>query len=93
MVTWQIRAPEKFSKYLEDLPSNERKAFDQIVLDLGESLDPTKLADENVVTRRHGRVFTLRLGKSYRLAYRAYFLEKIIEMVSVGDHKEVYGKD
>ena len=32
MVIWQIRAPEKFSKYLEDLPDNERKAFDQIIL-------------------------------------------------------------
>jgi hypothetical protein len=31
---WQIRAPEKLSKYLEDLPDNGRKAFDQIVLDL-----------------------------------------------------------
>jgi hypothetical protein len=42
MVTWQIRTPEKFSKYLEDLPPNERKAFDQIVIDLGDSLDPRR---------------------------------------------------
>jgi mRNA-degrading endonuclease RelE of RelBE toxin-antitoxin system len=93
MVTWQIRAPERFSKYLEDLPSTERKAFDQIVIDLVDSQDPRRLADENVVTRRHGRVYTLRLSKSYRLAYRVYFGEKILELVSVGDHKEVYGKD
>lgn len=90
---WQIRAPEKFSKYLEDLPDNERKAFDQIVLDLGDSSDPRKLADEYVLTKKHGRVYTIRLGKSYRLAYRIYFRENILEMVSVGDHKEVYGKD
>lgn len=93
MVTWQIRAPEKFSKYLEDLPTNERKAFDQILIDLGDSLDPRRLADEYVLTRKHGRAYTLRLSKSYRLAYRVYFSEKIIEMVSVGDHKEIYGKD
>jgi mRNA-degrading endonuclease RelE of RelBE toxin-antitoxin system len=93
MVIWQIRAPEKFSKYLEDLPANERKAFDQIVLDLGDSIDPRKLADEYVPTRRHGRIYTIRLSKSYRLAFRVYFREKILEMVSVGDHKEVYGKD
>ena len=92
-MVWQIRAPEKFEKYLEDLPNSERKAFDQIVLDLGNSSDPRRLADENVTTRRHGRVYTLRLSKSYRLAYRIYFREKIIEMVSVGNHKEVYGKD
>jgi mRNA-degrading endonuclease RelE of RelBE toxin-antitoxin system len=90
---WQIRAPEKFSKYLEDLPDNERKAFDQIVLDLGDSSDPRKLADEYVLTKKHGRVYIIRLGKSYRLAYRIYFRENILEMVSVGDHKEVYGKD
>jgi mRNA-degrading endonuclease RelE of RelBE toxin-antitoxin system len=90
---WQIRAPEKFSKYLDDLPDNERKAFDQIVLDLGDSSDPRKLADEYVLTKKHGRVYTIRLGKSYRLAYRIYFRENILEMVSVGDHKEVYGKD
>jgi mRNA-degrading endonuclease RelE of RelBE toxin-antitoxin system len=90
---WQIRAPEKFSKYLEDLPDNERKAFDQIVLDLGDSSDPRKLANENVITKKHGRVYTIRLSKSYRLAYRVYFRENILELVSVGDHKEVYGKD
>jgi mRNA-degrading endonuclease RelE of RelBE toxin-antitoxin system len=90
---WQIRAPEKFSKYLEDLPDNERKAFDQIVLDLGDSSDPRKLANENVITKKHGRVYTIRLSKSYRLTYRVYFRENILELVSVGDHKEVYGKD
>jgi mRNA-degrading endonuclease RelE of RelBE toxin-antitoxin system len=93
MVNWQIRAPEKFSKYLEDLPDKERKAFDQIVVDLGDSSDPRRLADENVLTRRHGRVYTLRLSKSYRLAFRVYFRERILELVIVGDHKEVYGKD
>jgi mRNA-degrading endonuclease RelE of RelBE toxin-antitoxin system len=93
MIIWQIRAPENFSKYLEDLPTNERKAFDQIVLDLGDSTDPRRLADEYVLTRRHGRVYTVRLSKSYRLAFRVYFREKILEMVSVGDHKDVYGKD
>jgi mRNA-degrading endonuclease RelE of RelBE toxin-antitoxin system len=93
MVIWQIRAPEKFSKYLEDLPTNERKAFDQTVLDLGVSSDPRRLADEYVTTRKHGRVYTIRLSKSYRFAFRVYFHERILEMVSVGDHKEVYGKD
>jgi mRNA-degrading endonuclease RelE of RelBE toxin-antitoxin system len=92
-MVWQIRAPDRFKKYLKDLPNSERKAFDHIVLDLGNSSDPRILADENVTTRKHGRVYTLRLSKSYRLAYRVYFREKIIEMVSVGDHKEVYGKD
>jgi mRNA-degrading endonuclease RelE of RelBE toxin-antitoxin system len=93
MVIRQIRAPEKFSKYLEDLPTNEREAFDRIVIDLGDSSDPRMLADEYVLTRRHGRVYTVRLNKSYRLAFRVYFREKILEMVSVGDHKLVYGKD
>lgn len=83
MVTWQIRTPEKYSKYLEDLPPNERKAFDQIVIDLGDSLDPRRLADEYVSTCKHGRVYTLRLSKSYRLAYRVYFREKILELVSL----------
>ena len=32
MTNWQIRAPEKFSNYLEDLPNNERKTFNQIVI-------------------------------------------------------------
>jgi hypothetical protein len=52
-----------------------------------------KLADEYVLTRRHGRVYTVRLSKSYRLTFRVYFREKILEMVCVGDHKLVYGKD
>jgi hypothetical protein len=44
---WQFRAPEKFRKLLDDLPDNERKAIDQIILDLGDSSDPRSLADEN----------------------------------------------
>jgi len=93
MVVWQIRAPAKFSKYLKNLPDTDRRAFDQIVIDLGDSSDPRNIADENVLTRRYGKVYTFRLSKSYRLAYRVYFRERIIEIVSVGDHKEVYGKD
>jgi len=90
---WQIRAEERFQKYLDKLPSDERNTFDSIVIDIGNSKDPRKLADEYVQTKRHGRVFTTKLSKSYRLGYRVYFKENIIEMVCVGDHKEVYGKD
>jgi addiction module RelE/StbE family toxin len=93
MVGWKVNASNRFLKYQDDLPDKERNTLDHIVLDLGNSPDPRRLADENIVTRRHGRVYTLRLSKSYRLAYRVYFREKIIEIVSVGDHKEVYGKD
>ena len=64
-----------------------------ILIGIGDSSDPRNIADENVLTRRHGKVYTLRLSKSYKLAYRVYFRERIIEIVSVGDHKEVYGKD
>jgi mRNA-degrading endonuclease RelE of RelBE toxin-antitoxin system len=31
---WQIRAEERFQKYLDKLPSDERKTFDSIVIDL-----------------------------------------------------------
>jgi mRNA-degrading endonuclease RelE of RelBE toxin-antitoxin system len=90
---WRIRTSENFQKYLKDLPSEERKTFDSIVIDLGNSKDPRKLAKEYVQTKRHGRVFTTKLSSSCRLAYRVYFKENIIEMVCAGDHKEVYGKD
>lgn len=53
--------------------------------------DPVKLG-----TRKHGPysdAYSYERGKSIRLIYRVDFDNKTIEFVTVGSHKEVYGKD
>lgn len=53
--------------------------------------DPTRLG-----TRKHGEysdAYSFEIGRSIRLIYRVNFRSKTIELVAVGSHKEVYGKD
>lgn len=40
------------------IPSNERKSVDQVVIDLGDSSDSRRLADEYVTTRKSYRLNT-----------------------------------
>jgi mRNA-degrading endonuclease RelE of RelBE toxin-antitoxin system len=54
--------------------------------------DPTFAATFKKGTK-YGHVYVTELSSSYRLAYTVNYNTKTIEIVRVGDHKEVYGKD
>jgi mRNA-degrading endonuclease RelE of RelBE toxin-antitoxin system len=89
---WRIQRVEGFSKCVRDLTSNALKNFDRSVKDLEKSNDPTSGA-EFVPTKKFGRCYTLRLTKSYRLAYRIFYDKDIIQLITTGDHKKIYGRD
>jgi mRNA-degrading endonuclease RelE of RelBE toxin-antitoxin system len=89
---WGIDETEHIAKQFKKLGSVEKKRYCEEVSRLSLSEDPTTGA-EFVPTRRHLKCWVLRLTKSYRLAYRVDHANKTIQLVSVGDHKEIYGKD
>ena len=90
---WKFRTSKRFQKSFNKLEKTTQKSFDTKVKELGNSPDPSALSDEKANTKKHGRVYIMRLNRSQRLAYRVYVSDNIIELVAVGDHKEVYDKD
>lgn len=89
---WQSTYSKEFvkqSKKIERTPYYRllRKAIER----LEDSDNPAKLG-----IRKHGPysdAYSYEIGKSIRLIYKVNFTAKTIEFVSVGSHKEVYGKD
>ncbi len=66
-------------------------SYKQAIIDLTDAVDPTTLGE-----RKHGRFkfcYSYNLTKSYRLLYRVFFEEKIIQLIALGDHKELFGRD
>ncbi len=66
-------------------------SYRQAIINLGNSEDPTTLGE-----RKHGRFkycYSFKLTKSYRLLYRVFIEEKIIQLIALGDHKELFGHD
>jgi addiction module RelE/StbE family toxin len=60
-------------------------------LELSNSDDPGKLGLPK--KGRWSGYYAYDLGRSHRLIYKVLYKEKIILIVAVGDHRQVYGKD
>jgi mRNA-degrading endonuclease RelE of RelBE toxin-antitoxin system len=89
---WEIDETEHIARQFKKLGSVEKKRYREEVSRLALSEDPTTDA-KFVPTRRYLKCWVLDVTKSYRLAYRVDRVNKVIQLVSVGDHKEIYGKD
>lgn len=66
-------------------------SYRQAITDLTNCDDPTSLDK-----RKHGKLkfcYSYKLTKSYRLLYRVFRTEKIIQLIDLGDHKELFGRD
>jgi mRNA-degrading endonuclease RelE of RelBE toxin-antitoxin system len=85
---WRIDESEIVTKQLKKLGSIERKKYLSAITDLYNSDDPKRIGRY----KRNG-YYAYRITNSCRLIYRVSFNEKVITLVSLGDHKEVYGKD
>jgi mRNA-degrading endonuclease RelE of RelBE toxin-antitoxin system len=86
-VSWQIDEPDHVLRQFKKLGHIEQKHYRQAILDLALSRDPKRLGKYE-----DNGCYSYRLTKSSRLIYRVYSQQKFIQLVSVGDHKEVYGK-
>ncbi len=89
---WHIDEPEHVSKQFRKLGSAEKKQYRETVRNLASEEHPNNFG-EFVPTKKHGKCWVTRITNSYRLAYRVYQDTKIIQIVAVGDHKEIFGKD
>ncbi len=89
---WQIDESEYVVKQFKKLGSVEKIKYRDIVKQLASDEHPRKFG-EFVPTRKHGKCWTTRLTQSCRLVYRVCEDTMTIQLVSVGDHKEIYGKD
>lgn len=89
---WKIQREEKFSKYLKGLGNIVLENLYEVVRDLEKAEDPRKLGTQKQ-TKKHGICYAVHLTSSYTLAYRVYFRERIVQLVVVGGHKLLYGKD
>jgi mRNA-degrading endonuclease RelE of RelBE toxin-antitoxin system len=90
---WKIRREKKFSKYLKGLGNTVRENLYTTINDLENAEDPRKLGIPQKQTKKHGICYVIHLTSSYALAYRVSIRERIVELVVVGDHKLLYGKD
>lgn len=91
-MSWDINRETNFSKYLKKKNSIIISNFRSRVKVMADSEDPRSFG-EFVPTYKHGKCWVTRITESERLAYRIFWKEKIIQLVILGEHKEVYGKD
>jgi len=65
--------------------------FKRTIQELVESKDPRMMGD-----LKHGRYrycYAIHLTKSYSLLYRVFSEDKIIQLIDLDDHKNLYGRD
>jgi mRNA-degrading endonuclease RelE of RelBE toxin-antitoxin system len=84
---WQIDVPDNVSRQYKKLGPIEQKHYRSAIKDLGLARDPRRVGKYE-----DNGCYSYRLTKSSRLIYRVFRGERVIQLVAVGDHKEVYGK-
>ncbi|MGH9909157.1 MAG: type II toxin-antitoxin system RelE family toxin [Nitrososphaerales archaeon] len=86
---WKIVEPPDIRKIFKRLGQPEKDQYRLAVRTLAESEDP----------RVHGEYkksldcFTYDITSSYRMAFDVDYENRIIKILSIGDHKQTYGKD
>lgn len=89
---WILHRTPTFQKQAFKLRKTRySKALEEAISDLANSDNPASLG-----SRKRGSfsdAYSYDIGKSVRIIYRVNFNNKVIVLVAVGSHKEVYGKD
>ena len=93
---WDLEKPDTFIKTVRKLKKENKaaaKRLGRIMDELLSSNFPNRLGEKKLT--KYGIVFTVDLDKSrgLRLSYTVDFTNKIITVIRVGDHKDVYGHD
>ena len=89
---WTIQSADssidkKLKKYRSD--QDLITSYRQAITTLTNSDDPASLDK-----RKHGKLkfcYSYKLTQSYRLLYGVSHTEKIIQLIDLGDHKELFG--
>jgi addiction module RelE/StbE family toxin len=88
---WRIIETKLAAKQFKQLTLENQRRYLSAIEELSNATDATKLGQ-----RKHGRLeycYAYEIGKSVRLLYVVIWDLRIIELLRVGSHKEVYGKD
>lgn len=90
---WKVKEDKIVSKRLKKFRSDKEvlKGYLNALGDLGESNDPASLG-----TRKHGRLkfcYSYNVTKSHRIIHRVLRDERVIQIMDLGDHKDVFWRD
>lgn len=86
---WSFDRTSKFKKQFKHLDHLLQKKVEKTVNEFVLSNDPTKLG----IYKKTMNVYAYELDKSNRLIYDVDFLNNVIYLIRVGDHKSSYGSD
>ena len=85
---WEIETKSQFRRQLKNL-SPELQNQVRFALTKLQNIENPKTLGEY----KHGlRVFAYDLDKSNRILFNVRYDDRVIELIRVGDHKNVYGK-
>ena len=89
---WEINRTAAFDKQLKKYRSDKGliRSYKRAVEDLKDSEDPVELG-----VRKQGPLryfYSYKLTGSYRLLYSVDHANKVIQLVAVGDHKDLFRK-
>ena len=65
--------------------------FKRVIRDLAASNDPRQIGE-----LKHGKYrycYAIHITKSHSLVYRVFMTEKVIQLIDLDDHKNLYGRD
>lgn len=89
---WVLHPSERFLKQLKKIRKTPyRKRAEEALRNLQNAGDPVALG-----IRKHGEysdAYSYEIGASIRLIYNVDLENKIIKLIAIGSHKEVYGND
>lgn len=88
---WNVNYPDNFDNQFRKLPANVKLQFLHRVAEMIELEDPSKIGIWKKT--RYGPAFVVDLNDSYRLSFLIHREHRIIQVLRIGDHKQVYGKD
>jgi len=88
-LSWAFDRKNKFKKQYKLLGSVRQGRVDNALLQLAASQRPESLG----VYKPSMEVYAYELGHGDRIIFKVSYDNRTIELVRVGDHKMIYGKD
>lgn len=86
---WAFDIKSKFKKQYKLLGSVRQERVDNALLQLADAQRPESLG----IYKLSMRVYAYELGHGDRIIFKVSYDKCTIELVRVGDHKMIYGKD
>ncbi len=86
---WQIEEPHNIRKIFKKLGQPEKKQHLEAIRTLTQSDDPKAHGDY----KKSLGYFTYDISSSFRITFDIDYQKRIIYILSIGDHKQTYGRN